>query len=112
MKFELFVTLYNEALEYKNVDMYIADRGWQDWMENFPEDKLGGILKAIYTLADQSIKEMREERGISRARFSRSYDIKLRTLENWDSGTNTTQPYTKMLIAYTFFMDDLLNRGD
>ena len=109
MKFELFVTLYNEALEYNDVDRFIAERGWQDWMENYSEENIGDILKTIYTLSKQSIKEMREDRGISRAQFSRSYDIKLRTLENWDSGTNTTQPYTKMLISYTFFISELLN---
>lgn len=107
MKFELFATLYKEALEYDDVDTYIAERGWQEWMENFNSDQLGCTLSTIYTLAQATVKEMREAKKMSRAQFSRIYDIPVRTLENWDSETRKMTSYDKMLIAYTFFMDGL-----
>lgn len=108
MKYELFVKLYNEALEYGDVDLYIAERGWQDWMDQFEESDLGDILTKIYTLSNQSVKQMRELKGLSRAAFCRAYNIKLRTAEDWDNGKGRTPDHTKMLIAYTFFMDDFL----
>lgn len=108
MKYELFATLYQEALEYTDLDMFVAERGWQEWMDNFDNDKLGDILTTIYTLANMSIKEMRESKKLSRAQFSRIYNIPIRTLENWDGGTRKMTSYDKMLIAYTFFMDDFL----
>ena len=30
MKFELFSELYSEALESLSLELYIAERGWQD----------------------------------------------------------------------------------
>jgi DNA-binding transcriptional regulator YiaG len=109
MKYELFVILYSEALEYSDLDMYIAERGWQDWMNNFDEDKIGDLLSAVYDLAHKSLKDLRQDRNISRAAFSRLYKIPIRTLEHWDAGTRKIADYTKMLIAYTLFMEDLLD---
>lgn len=111
MKYELFTTLYQEALEYDDLEMRIAERGWQDWMDNFNSDQLGNILTTIYNLSHMSIKEMRESEKMSRAQFSRIYNIPIRTLENWDAETRKMTSYDKMLIAYTFFMDDFLGKG-
>lgn len=100
MKYELFVKLYGEALEYVDVDMYIAERGWQEWMNDF--ENHGEILNSVYSLANMTIKEMRESNGYSRAAFSRAYNIPIRTLENWDADVNKMPNYVKMMIAYTF----------
>lgn len=47
---------------------------------------------------NMTIKEMRELLGISRAEFSRRYDIPIRTLENWESGTRTPPKYVISLL--------------
>lgn len=101
MKFELFSKLYLEALEYSDIDMYIAERGWQDWMNDF--ENHGDILERIYELAYMSIREIRESNGLSRAAFSRAYNIPIRTLETWDANISKTPVYVETLIAYTFF---------
>jgi DNA-binding transcriptional regulator YiaG len=107
MKYELFKILYSEALEYSDVDMYIAERGWQDWMDNFDEDKIGDLLASIYELAHKSLKEIRQDRNTSRAAFSHMYSIPVRTIENWDAEKTHLNEYIKMLIAYTLFIEDL-----
>lgn len=101
MKFELFSKLYAEALEYSDIDMYIAERGWQEWMNDF--ENPGNVLTSTYTLAHGSIKEIRESNGFSRVAFSKSYNIPIRSLENWESGARKAPEYVKTLIAYTFF---------
>ncbi|MBO0423876.1 helix-turn-helix domain-containing protein [Enterococcus plantarum] len=111
MKYDLFATLYAEAQEYSNVEMYIAERGWQEWMDNYPSEQLGNILTSIYELATTSLKEIRESRKISRAAFSRVYNIPVRTLEDWDTEKRKITDYNKMLIAYTFFMNDFLDKS-
>ncbi|WP_373761271.1 helix-turn-helix domain-containing protein [Jeotgalibaca porci] len=99
MKFELFKTLYTEALEYgEDKEMYIAERGWQEWMQNYPPTE---TLEVIWSLAKGTVKENREKYNLSRAAFSRRNNIPTRTLENWDSGVNSPQDYVKMLIDYT-----------
>lgn len=104
MKYELFTKLYGEALDYSNVELYIAERGWQDWMEVF--DNVGSALKSIYLLAHSTLKESRERLSISRAEFSRKYNIPVRTLENWDAGINDAPEYVKMLIDYTILIEE------
>lgn len=44
------------------------------------------------------IKEIRERAGMSRAEFSRKYDIPVRTLENWESGSRKCSPYIEKLL--------------
>ncbi len=102
MKYELFVTLYNEALEYSDVELYIAERGWQEWMEDL--ENVGDVLKGIYDLANSKLVDNRQSIAPSRAEFSRMYDIPLRTLENWDSGKTESPLYVKMLIDYSIYM--------
>ncbi len=45
-----------------------------------------------------TIKEIREKSGMSRAEFSRKYDIPIRTLENWESGERKCLPYLEKLL--------------
>lgn len=103
MKYELFASLYNEATNYTDVELFIAERAWQDWMNDYPADSLGDMLKRIYLLAHSTLKETREAAGYSRAKFAREYNIGLRTVEAWEYGQNKIADYTKMLIDYTFF---------
>lgn len=35
MLYEVFVRIYKEGKEYDNEEMYIAERGWQDWMDRY-----------------------------------------------------------------------------
>ena len=45
-----------------------------------------------------SIKEAREQAGLSRAEMSRLFEIPVRTLEDWDAGKSNPPPYVKKLI--------------
>lgn len=105
MRYKLFLSLYSEALDYADADMYIAERGWQDWMSDYPEENLGTILQDIYFLANSDLKNVREEYGYSRAEFSRLFNIPLRSLENWDAGYRKMPDYVKTLICYALFED-------
>lgn len=45
-----------------------------------------------------TIKEAREQAGLSRAAMSRMFDIPVRTLEDWDAGKSNPPPYVEKLI--------------
>ncbi|HFI0164178.1 TPA: helix-turn-helix domain-containing protein [Streptococcus suis] len=102
MKFELFNQLYIEALEQSDLEYYITERGWQEWMESYEAQEIADILSAIYSLANSTLAESRES---SRAEFARRFDIPVRTLEDWDSGKRVPPVYVKKLIDYALFMD-------
>lgn len=106
MKYNLYLSLYSEALTYDDVDMYIGERGWQDWMDQYDVDQVATMLKKIYWLANNDPKEIREHYGFSRAAFSRAYGIPLRTLENWELGNREAPKYVIALLTYTLFVGD------
>lgn len=101
MKFELFKQLYSEALEYEELDMYVAERGWQEWMEEF---EASTILPAIYELATSTIKENRERIGLTRDGLANLVSIPYRTLQDWELGNRKYPTYVKLLIDYALFM--------
>lgn len=107
MKFEWFSRLYCEArYDYSDEEMFIAERGWQDWMEDFPEEKLGEILSTIWDFSKCSINELREKLGINKKKFAAIYNIPYATMVKWDvDGDNNRNPpeYLEMLVAYTVY---------
>ena len=103
MEYKLFNRLYNEALSYNEFEMYVAERGWQDWMEGYSADEIVAILQEIYSLAYCSVGELKK--GMSRVEFGRNYGIPIRTLEDWDAGKRMPPNYVVALIAYTVFTD-------
>ena len=107
MKFELFSKLYDEAQDYADIDLYIAERGWQDWMDQYENGSdatlISDILKRIYSLAHMDIGQMRVESGLSFNSFSKVYSIPSRTIQAWEYGQNRTPEYFHKLVAYTLF---------
>jgi len=101
MKFKLFRALYSEALEYDDFDLFVAERGYQDWMDNY--ENVAEVLEAIYELAHFTIKQTREKRNISQAAFGRIFTVPVRTLQNWDAGIRTPPTYIKLLLDYAVF---------
>jgi hypothetical protein len=104
MKFELFKELYNEALDIVSLELFVAERGWQDWMGNYSPDEIADLLSRIYRLANNPLKDTRE---MSRAEFSRRYEIPLRTLQDWDLGVSSSPKYVKLLIDFAQFTNGL-----
>lgn len=107
--YELFTRLYDEALSYKEVDFFIAERGWQEWMNLFDDvDMIAKILEIIYEYSRCTIKDIRNNLNVSRASFSRKYGIPLRTVEDWESERSKIPEYTEKLIKYTLFVKEMM----
>lgn len=113
MKYGLFTELYKEASQCESLDMYIMERGWQEWMNEYtPEDtvtvdtsSIVDILTAIYNIAKTDIRGIREMTGKSMKKFATFYGIPERTLQDWEYGNSRMPEYTKRLIAYTVFAE-------
>lgn len=103
MTYKLFLSLYSEALSYADVDMFVAERGWQEWMDQYLTEKLGTMMQEIYFLANTDLKTIREKYGYSRAAFSRLFNIPIRSLEDWDAERRKMPDYVKALICYALF---------
>lgn len=106
-----FVRLYVEALEIKDPDMYIAERGWQDWMNSFDFDTVVKTLNLVRDISQRNFQELRKETGLSQARMASAYGIKTRTLENWESGTRIPPEHDKLFVSYIVFLE-IMNRKE
>lgn len=106
MNYALFSNLFAEVADYNSEDFYIAERGWQEWMEDFPEENLGNILSDIYTLGKKSTKELIEDykKLFKNSKYaSKSCDIPPRTLNHWCIEERQPPLYVLTLIAYAVF---------
>ena len=56
----------------------------------------------------KSIKELRENTGMSRKEFSEHTGIPVRTLEDWEAGRRTPPEYIPRLIAYQLEYEKLM----
>jgi toxin-antitoxin system, antitoxin component, xre family len=52
-----------------------------------------------------NITEMRNYIGVSRAEFSRRYNIPIRTLESWESGKSKCPDYVRQLLERAVLED-------
>lgn len=57
----------------------------------------------------KTIKEIREMSGLSRAGFSRTYHIPLRSLENWEAGQRECPSYLPLLLERVVTEDNASN---
>lgn len=111
MTYKDFRTLYGQATEYDDVDMYIAECGIQEITDKYYEEldeKLVNDLRLIYELSKTDLDGMRAILGISRSAMSREYGIPLRTMASWDTEAESGRraaDYLVQLIAYTVFME-------
>lgn len=112
MKFSLFKSLYSEAMGYDDFELYVSERGWQDWMNEYDSDRIADTLETIYYLAKHSLSEVREKIGMSRRAFSAWSGIPSRTLENWDANINRKTDYMDVFTAFIVFSEGFLDEQD
>lgn len=111
VEYTIFARLFREAQKYDDVDMYVAERGWQDWMDAYCTEHVVGILHSAYAVGHMSNSELRNEAGLSRVEMSRVYGIPVATLECWEYGSRELKGYIRELISYTVFLH-MLNKED
>lgn len=108
INYSTFVKLYNEALEEDDLEMYIAERGWQDWMGN--EDKTDEIILLLQTIHEavrSNFISLRKMLKVSQIEMIRIYDISRRTLQTWESEERKPSDHVKKLLSYAVIMETL-----
>nr|DAU55005.1 MAG TPA: putative transcriptional regulator [Caudoviricetes sp.] len=98
-----FNVLWAEALASADRDAFISDAAlssiWGDAPDAaIPDDRLQQ-LGQLWDAAHLTVKEIRAATGLSQAAFAQRFCIPRRTVENWESGTNTCPAYVRLLLA-------------
>lgn len=53
----------------------------------------------------KKIKEIRKMTGLSQAKFSKKYNVPVRTLQNWEAGKNSPPLYVIELLEFKIMQD-------
>ncbi|MFA6851260.1 MAG: hypothetical protein WCS30_13030 [Selenomonadaceae bacterium] len=93
INYKAFVQLYTEATEYSSLEMFVTERGWQEWMELVPEEKIADVLEKIYNMAKiesmpDKVRYLINLTGLSQAKFATVYGFSIKAVEAWLRGTN------------------------
>ena len=113
MIYKLFDMIYREAKEYKSEEMYIMERGWQIWMNDYTAENISNILREVWSLAKSDIKQLRKKAKLNMRGFSAKFGIPYNTALKWESeGKNHREPpeYLIEMIAFVLF-EDWLNKN-
>ena len=106
MKFKLFRELYGEAIEAKDLDHYIMERGWQEWMNEMPLNIVTEILKKIYELAKAPDKwEAVKNCFPSLKTLSEYVGIPYSTLQKWSIGASKPTDYMLLMLSFIAVSD-------
>lgn len=112
MRFKTFMKLYSEVFEYDSMEYYIAERGWEDWMNEVGDEDAIFWLTNIYEAAKEDFAVLRQSVDSNRARFARDYGVPLRTLENWEANVREIPFYTKVLLTYAILMEKCYDKSE
>lgn len=102
MRFGLFSKLYDIAKEYDNVEYFIE---CQKNDEKIEYENAVLLLRFIHDTSHMSIRDIREYLGMTRPQFCEYYEIKMRTLEDWEYGKNPVPQRLLKLLSYTLVED-------
>lgn len=96
-----FCLMYNEAKNCDDVDMYVAERGWQEWMNEFDDvSDITAILNLIYDLRFATVKDLRTALNYSQALFANTFNTSTRNVERWESGERKIEESKLNLMVY------------
>ena len=108
MDYQLFLQLYGEAKESKDLEYFIGVRGWQEWMDEYETDQVILILTLIYQISTSDIVANRKLITENRVEFARAYRIPAHTVQDWELGKCQMPNYIETLLNYTIFQNVLI----
>ena len=110
MKYSDFAGIIISLPECDNLDSFIAERGWQEWMDEYvgddgSADKIVSILSAIWELKANPIKGIKKVCKLTNESIADEFFAPRRSVENWSSGDRESPDYVWMMIAYISFVE-------
>lgn len=98
MKLSTLHNLILDAQECETPEIFALECGGA-LPENVQDEEAFPLLEKIYNFAnDYNFSHVRALSGLSQKRFALEYNIPVRSIENWDSGTNKAPNYVLELL--------------
>ena len=109
MKYLDFRNIYLSLDDCDSEEMFIHERGWQDWMEEYADDESGekitNILHDVWCMKGNIVKGLKSVFGLTQKKISEEYGIPIRTVEQWSSELKKIPPEKACMLAFCVFTD-------
>lgn len=102
--FDTYRILYTEAKEYEDIDRYIMERGWQDWMDNIRDaDRIADFLRAVYVISKGGLDGILAVEGENTKliSFCNRYVLNYSTVQKWKLKLSTPSEDRLLHIGYS-----------
>lgn len=100
VSFETFKILYSDAKEYQTEEMYILERGYQDWMDDIGDfDDIASLLRDVYDMSNGGFPALTKHFK-SIAEMSAFFNVPYSTAQKWNHGIAKLPDYTLELMTY------------
>lgn len=105
INFKTFATLYAKAQECDNIDSYILERGWEEWMDNVVFVDVVNILTDIYKMSVDGINGILQASELNLSQLARKFFVPLKTVQKWKQGVRKPPEYTMLMLSYIVLTD-------
>lgn len=105
INFKTYASLYGEAKSYDSIDMFIMERGWQDWMDHVNKNDVAKILTDIYEMSKDNINGILQVSGLNLSSLARKFYVPLITAQKWKAGQRKPPEYTMIMLSYITLID-------
>lgn len=96
-----FYTIFGAALTDQDRDAFVSDWSlssvWGDDEDILPE-RIDELTR-LWNAAHMTIRDIREQTGLSQAKFATRFCIPPRTIEDWERGVRKCPDYVRLLLA-------------
>ena len=98
---KLFAKLWGDALVQPDKEMYIAEYGCPEWLDEISNDasEIVEILENIHDVAHMKVREIIAEAGLTQSAFAVKFCIPLRTVEDWAAEKRKCKDYDRLMFA-------------
>ena len=105
-----FAACARECAAYTDQDAYVSGLSLSDIWDDAPDspippDRLDQ-LRAIYTAAIRTVREIVSAAGMTQAAFAEHFCIPRRTVEDWCRGVRECPLYTRLLMQQCLWLFD------
>lgn len=97
-----FAACVRECATYTDPDAYVSGLSLSDIWDDAPDSPIPpdrpDQLRAIYTAATRTVREIVSAAGMTQAAFAEHFCIPRRTVEDWCRGVRECPLYTRLLM--------------
>lgn len=98
-----FREVFSGALDSADRDAFVSDWALSSIWGDAPDSDIPAArideIGRVWDVAHMTIRDIRQQTGLSQVKFAERYCIPRRSVEDWESGARTCPAYLRLLLA-------------